>query len=275
MGIGLSWNMPQNVWDQESRNIMLKLFHANHSTCSQKVRLCLAEKNLSWDSEKVNLATNEHLAPAYLKLNPNGVVPTLIHDAAVITDSGVICEYLEEIFPQTPLLPADPVDRAKVRAWIRYLDEVPTAAVRVPSFNMAFLPRYEGLNDASFQKEQADIRPLRKHFYEKMGRKGFGRAEVGNAMDQLNAAFARMDATLAHQPWLTGDNVGLADFIAAPLVDRMDDLGFATMWEDHAPHMTEWFARIRARPSFATAFYPKARLSEFLEIGPLERTEHA
>ena len=252
---------------------MLKLFHANHSTCSQKVRLCLAEKDLDWEGQKINLATNEHLSPEYLKLNPNGVVPTLIHDDAVIIDSGVICEYLEECFPETPLLPSSPVDRAKVRAWIRYLDEVPTAAVRVPSFNMAFLPRYDRLDDEAFQKEQADVRPLRKHFYEKMGRKGFGDTEVDNAMEQLRSTFARMDATLEHQPWLTGQNVGLADFIAAPLVDRMDDLGFAKMWEIEAPNVSRWFDSLRSRPAFAKAFYPKARLSEFLPIGPLYRRD--
>lgn len=250
---------------------MLKLYHANHSTCSQKVRLCLAEKGLKWESQKVNLATNEHLAPEYLRLNPNGVVPTLVHDGAVITDSGVICEYLEEVFPEKPLLPGDPVERAKIRAWIRYLDEVPTAAVRVPSFNMAFLPRYDGLDDEAFQAEQADIRPLRKHFYEKMGRKGFDDGEVKNAMEQLRSAFKRMDGTLANQPWLSGSNVGLADFIAAPLVDRIDDLGFADMWETNAPHMTRWLSDLRARPSFAAAFYVKSRLSEFLPIGPLHR----
>jgi glutathione S-transferase len=108
---------------------MLKLFHANHSTCSQKVRVCLAEKGLEWESQIINLATNEHLSPEYLALNPNGVVPTLIHDGAVITDSGVICEYLEDVFPEVPLLPAEPVDRAKARSWIRYFDEVPTAAL--------------------------------------------------------------------------------------------------------------------------------------------------
>ena len=250
---------------------MLTLYHANHSTCSQKVRLCLAEKRLEWTSKLINLATNEHLTPEYLALNPNGVVPTLVHDGAVIRDSGVICEYLEEVFPDTPLLPHDPVARANVRWWIRYLDEVPTAAVRVPSFNMAFLPRYDGLDDAAFQSEQADIRPLRKHFYEKMGRKGFGDVEVDNAMEQLAAAITRIDAAIKDQPWLSGDAVGLADFIAAPLIDRLDDLGFANMWEGGAPYMTDWFARLRARPAYTTAFYTMARLSEFLPIGPLRR----
>lgn len=250
---------------------MLTLYHANHSTCSQKVRLTLAEKGLAFEGRLVNLATNEHLTPEYLALNPNGVVPTLIHDGQAIRDSSVICEYLDEVFPDTPLMPSDPVARAEVRGWIRYLDEVPTSAVRVPSFNMGFLPRYDGLDDAAFQKEQADIRPLRKHFYEKMGRKGFDDTEVANAMEQFGAAVARMDRTLKTTPWLSGNALGLADFIATPLIDRMDDLGFASMWDDGAPHVTDWFARIRARPAFAATFYPQSRLSDFLPIGPLHR----
>ncbi len=251
---------------------MLKLYHANHSTCSQKVRLCLAEKGLDWESELVNLATNEHLTPEYLALNPNGVVPTLIHDGAVITDSGVICEYLEEVFSDVPLLPSEPTERAIVRAWIRYLDEVPTAAVRVPSFNMAFLPRYDGLDDDAFQKEQADIRPLRKHFYEKMGRKGFDDTEVDNALEQLSATISRMEARLQDNPWLSGAELGLADFIAAPLMDRLDDLNLEELWQKSSPKVTDWFERLRSRPSFAKAFYPKSRLSEFLPIGDLRRS---
>ncbi|WP_293440596.1 glutathione S-transferase family protein [Planktotalea sp.] len=248
---------------------MLKLFHANHSTCSQKVRLCLAEKGLAFASQLVNLATNEHLMPEYLKLNPNGVVPTLVHDDAVITDSGVICEYLDEVFPDTPMLPSDPAQRAVVRAWGRYLDEVPTAAIRVPSFNMAFLPRFDALDDAAFQEQQADVRPIRKQFYERMGRKGFNDAEVDAAMDQFTSTLVRMEKRLAQVPWLSGQAFGLADIIVLPLVDRMDDLSFASMWENGFPLVTDWFTRAKQRPSFETAFYPKARLSEFLTISPL------
>ena len=248
---------------------MLKLYHANHSTCSQKVRLCLAEKGLKYESQLVNLATNEHLTPEYLKLNPNGVVPTLIHDGAVITDSGVICEYLEDVFPLVHLLPKDPIERAFVRSWGRYLDEVPTAAIRVPSFNMAFLPRFENLDDDAFQKTQADVRPIRKRFYEKMGRKGFDDAEVDAALDQFNSTLKRMEARLAEATWLSGDVFGLADIIVLPLIDRMDDLSFASMWEDNFANVTDWFERSKARPSFNTTFYPKSRLSEFLEITPL------
>ena len=71
---------------------MLELYHAHHSTCSQKVRLCLAEKGLEFESQLINLATKEQLAPEYLEINPNGVVPTLVDDGRVVIDSSVICE---------------------------------------------------------------------------------------------------------------------------------------------------------------------------------------
>ena len=61
-----------------------------------------------------------------------------------------------------------------MRAWMRYLEEVPTSAVRVPSFNMALLPRFSGKSEADFMENEAAVRPIRKHFYERMGTKGFG-----------------------------------------------------------------------------------------------------
>jgi glutathione S-transferase len=131
---------------------MLTLYNAAHSTCSQKVRICLAEKNLPFKDVKLDIGkAKEHLRPDYLKINPNGVVPTLVDDGDVIVDSSVICEYLEEKYPEVPLAPADVVGRARMRAWMRFLEEVPTAAVRVPSFNMGFLPRYEGMDRATFE----------------------------------------------------------------------------------------------------------------------------
>lgn len=219
----------------------------------------------------VNLATSEHLTEEYLKLNPNGVVPTLIHDDAIITDSGVICEYLEEVFPGPPMLPENPVERAKVRAWVRYFDEVPTAAIRVPSFNMAFLQRYNNLDDAAFQKEQADVRPIRKQFYERMGRKGFNDAEVDAVLDQLRRTLARMETRLENVTWISGEINGLADIIVLPLIDRMQDWKLESLWIDDFPNVTGWFKRCKDRDSFDTTFFPQSRLSEFLTIGPLRR----
>lgn len=97
---------------------MLELYHAHISTCSQKVRLCLAEKGLTWESRAVNLLTGEHLRPEYLALNPNGVVPTLVDNGRTIIDSSVICEYLEETHPGSgsPLMPDSAYGRAAIRS---------------------------------------------------------------------------------------------------------------------------------------------------------------
>ena len=173
---------------------MLILYNAPHSTCSQKVRLCLAEKKLPFQEIKLDLgAGKDHLKPDYLKLNPNGVVPTLVDDGRLIIDSSVICEYLDERYPDVRLTPDDLVERARMRAWMRFLEEVPTAAVRVPSFNMAFLPRFAGLDRGRFLEEQADIRPLRKHFYRRMGPTGFKKEDVEASLEQLGNTWARME----------------------------------------------------------------------------------
>ncbi len=251
---------------------MLTLYHANHSTCSQKVRICLAEKGLDYDSRLIDLAAKEQLDPDYLAINPNGVVPTLVHDGKAVIDSSVICEYLDDVFPDPPLSPSDPYGKAQMRAWMRYFEEVPTAAVRFPSFNMAFLPRYDGLDDDGFQKEQADVRPLRKGFFRRMTRHGFPDEDIRASFEQIEKTAARMDAALADGPWLLGETYSLADIVVTPLIDRMADLGFADLWEESYPRMTDWYARMQARPAFKTAFYPKSRLTEFLEITPWSKS---
>lgn len=252
---------------------MLTLYHAKHSTCSQKVRICLAEKRLEYESCFIDLATKEQLKPEYLALNPNGVVPTLVHDGTVVIDSSVIIEYLDEVFPEPPLTPADPGERARMRAWMRYLEEVPTAAVRPPSFNMAFLYRFEGKDDAQFEAEDVDTRPLRKHFFHRMSRDGFVDADIQASFEQIHATARRMDDALADGPWLLGEFYSLADIVVAPLLDRMDDLGFARLWEEDCPRTTDWFVRMKARPAFQEAFCPGARVSEFLNLSPVLRSE--
>ena len=89
---------------------MLKLYNAPHSTCSQKVRICLHEKGLPFEDIRLDLGkAKDQLKPEYLKLNPNGVVPTLVDDGNVIIDSSVICEYLDEKYPAPKLTPDDVV----------------------------------------------------------------------------------------------------------------------------------------------------------------------
>lgn len=87
------------------------------SSAAWRVRTALAFKGLVWEPAPHNLRTNEQTAPDYLARNPQGLVPALEIDGAVLTQSLAIIEYLEERFPEPPLLPADPLERARVRAF--------------------------------------------------------------------------------------------------------------------------------------------------------------
>ncbi|MSU88612.1 glutathione S-transferase family protein [Rhodobacteraceae bacterium 2CG4] len=249
--------------------MMITLYHAHHSTCSQKVRIALAEKGLEFESKLVDLASKGQLEPEYLKINPNGVVPTLVHDGQPIIDSSVICEYLDEVCPEPPLSGRDAVSRARVRAWMRFLEEVPTYAVRVPSFNRAFLNRFDGLSSEEFVQQQAGPRPLRKHFYLKMSEKGFDKDAVQESVDQLTLTCQRMQRALEKGPWLAGESFSLADVVAAPLIDRTHDLGMSWIWDEDYPLVAGWFDRLQQRPAYAKAMYPGARLSETHQLRAL------
>src|SRR5882672_2584501 len=156
----------------------LVLYNAPQSTCSQRVRFTLHEKDLAFSELKLDLFSGDQLRPEYLKINPNGVVPSLIHNGRVIIDSAVIIEYLSEVFPEpASLVPHDAVARAAMRSLIRYIDEVPTPAVRVPSYNIAFLPHFRDLPEADFLA-LAESKPLRKEFLLSMGRTGFSAEEM-------------------------------------------------------------------------------------------------
>ena len=99
------------------------LYHHGSSVCAAKVRLAMAEKDLEWNGVYIDILKGEQFDPEYLKLNPKGVVPTLVHDDLVIPDSTVIIEYLDQIAPDTSVHPKDPWSRAQVRYWTKAVDE--------------------------------------------------------------------------------------------------------------------------------------------------------
>src|SRR5271156_4787707 len=173
-----------------------KLYNAPQSTCSQRVRFVLNAKNLPFAEVKLDLLAGDQLKPDYLALNPNGVVPTLDHNGAIVTDSSVIMEYLDEVAPSAQdFTPHDPVVRAKMRALMHYMDEMPAPAVRVPTFNLAFLPRFAAMSEEEFLAF-AESKPLRKEFMLALGRDGFPQKDLDAAMARLRRTYERMDAEI-------------------------------------------------------------------------------
>ncbi len=256
---------------------MLELYNFSQSTCSLKVRICLAEKQLEWVDRRLVSKDHDHLSDWYLKLNPNGVVPTLIHDGRPVYESSVILAYLDEVFGEPSLTPGDAWKRARMRSWIAYVDQVTTPAVRYPSFQYGgLLLKFQTMSDEEFA-EKTRKRPVKAAFYEKMDKQtGFAADELEKAFGDIRNTAARMGRMLAEDggPWLTGEQLTLADIAVAPLLDRMEDLGLEYLWEENYPGIADWLRRIQARPAYREAYYDGCRLSEIYPDLKLGRGSH-
>lgn len=240
------------------------LYHEWDSVCSFKVRLCLAEKGLAWESHRVDLFNFENLRPGYLALNPNGVVPTLVVDGRPIVESSVINEYLDERFSDPPLMPRAPEARAEVRNWVKLQDDVLYHAQRPASFQLIVKPMLR-----RYSKEQIEelvgrhpVPERARHFVE-WATGPLDRAVVADARQRCAQVIARIAKPLAERLWLAGASYSLADIAMAPFVERLTRLRFDTLWTDF-PAVADWAGRLLARPAVAAAMAPL----EFLMPGP-------
>lgn len=232
---------------------MLELYHSWDSFCSFKVRLCLEEKGLDWTGHRIDLMKFENLRPEYLELNRNGVVPTLVHDGTVIVESSIINEYLDDAFPTPPLRPEDAREKARMRLWVLHEEEELFIAVRPASLNLMMkqvIGRYteEELDDLLKHHPRQD----RVAFLKKVFRAPFDKDAVEKSRRRLATAFRRMEETLSQSSWLAGESYSLADIAAAPVIDRVERLGMADLWET-LPGMEGWITRLKARPAYLKA----------------------
>jgi glutathione S-transferase len=227
------------------------------------VRFVLHAKGLPFEERKLDLFAGDQLKPEYLKINPNGVVPSLLHDGRAVVDSAVIMEYLDEVFPGVKrLVPEDAVERARMRALMRFIDEVPAAAIRVPSYNLAFLPAFQAMSDEEF-RALAESKPLRKEFLLTMGRSGFSDAEMKTSMDRLARSVRRMDDAICagDGPFMLGARITLADMAIMPVIVRLKDINLTSMWDAH-PAVGTWLDKIEAHPAYAKTYYFGSLLTE-------------
>jgi len=239
----------------------IELYNVAFSTCSQRVRFVLGEKGVPYVDTRLRLELGEHVTPEYLAINPNGLVPALKHDGAVITDSSVINEYLDEVFPEPRFVPENPVERAHMRAWIQYLDEVMTPSIRYPSFQNLFGGALRAMSEE--QREQFASRlPLRKYFALEVGPNGFAQQKLDGAMERINQTLQRMENALAKTTWLAHNRLTLADIAVMPSIVRLEDLGMSSLWSE-LPRVSDWYQRLQATKGFQLAYSAGSRLGKF------------
>jgi len=231
---------------------MLELYHGPVSTASERARLVLEEKGLSWTSHPVDLFNGGQHRPEYRALNRMGQVPTLVHDGFALRESSVIAEYLDEVFPDSPLRPAAPHDRARARLWDKTIDEV-HPFTGVLTYAIAFRP-------ALLQKPKEELAalvaaiadPARRALRQSVLDHGVAAPEMKPAVGCYVRLLDEMEAQLAETPYLAGASFSTADAAVAPFLTRIDHLGMGALIAAR-PRAKAWLENVQARPAFKRA----------------------
>jgi glutathione S-transferase len=200
---------------------MRTLYHLWLSPFSRKIRLVLKEKTLDFEMAVERIWERR---PEFLALNPAGEVPVLVEpDGTTLSDATAITEYLEEIYPERPLMGATPIERAETRRLVAWFDVKFNREVTVNLVEEKITKRFLGLGQPNSQAIRAGCQNIKHH------------------LDYITYLMDR-------RSYLAGDSFGLADITAAAHLSSVDYLGDVP-WEQHNG-AKEWYARVKSRPSF-------------------------
>jgi len=227
---------------------MLELYNNTNSVCAQKVRIALGEKGQPFKEHMLTLR-GDQFEPAYMKLNPGGVVPTLVHDGRVVIESSLILYYLDEAFPNPPLMPNDPSARFRVRMYNKLIDEYLHNSCMILTFATAFRPRFLKMKREDWLAE-FNKSPLKRRAEYKRSviEHGLDSEFVADALAQHEKLISWMADDLARSPFLAGEAFSNADIAVIPYILRLELLKLSGVWRRY-PAVAQWWARMRERPS--------------------------
>jgi len=226
------------------------LYDFDFSPCARRVRALLIEKGLDWETRIVDLTRMEQKHPSYLKLNPNGVVPTLDHDGKVIYESNVINEYLDAVFPSPRLYPEDPWLCAQVKMWQAW--ELSMAKEYRPLMYLRVIgpfdrqrPKDEVMADARRSTDDpAHLDWVSRVYDGTVLTDHETKLLEGQLYDRLN----HLEKSLAGTDFLVGNRFTMADIAVYPRV-VMYPMVKLPIEPSRYPNVTAWIARVGARPS--------------------------
>jgi glutathione S-transferase len=232
----------------------LQLYHYEPSANSMKPLICLAEKGIPYESHYIDLHSFEQHSEAFVALNPNGQVPVLVHNGAVITESTVINEYLDEVFPGKRLVPQDPVARARMRIWNKFVDEYFCPALSRIGWSV-LIPKIAARLKSGELEEALKKVPLeeQRRKWLTAATESFTPEELSEARRQVSVSIERMENILRNSQWLAGDEYSLADVNTYSMAAGVPRLIPEAMSGEKTPRTIDWLQRMNARPAVQAA----------------------
>jgi glutathione S-transferase len=243
---------------------MLTLYSFGPGANSLKPLLTLYEKGLKFEGVRLNPAKFEHHEDWFKAINPNGQVPALVDDGKVITESTVICEYLEDEYPtEMKLRPGDSYGKAQMRVWTKWVDEYFCWCVSTIGWERMISGMARAIGDEEFEERVKRIPIPEQQTKWRNARNGFPQAVLDEEMRKIGVSVRKLEARLGESEWLAGDMYTLADICNFAIANGMQ-FGFAELVnEQETPSLVRWIARINARPATKRMFaeVPMERLA--------------
>lgn len=241
---------------------MITLHHFVPVANGGKVLIALHEKGIPFESRWIDLHTFQQHDPEYLKINPEGQVPTMVHDGVVITQTSVINEYLEDAFPDTPTLrPSDPLENARMRQWNKYIDDHVMQAVSVHGWQNGAGRVARSYSDDEFEALVARIPLKQQQIKWRTARAGFPQEQLDECTEAVRESVAKVEQQFRDSggPWLLGEMLTLADinfysYCGGALASMFPEIGN----HDTCPLLLDWVARMEARPGVRSALATRA-----------------
>ena len=230
------------------------LYHAEPVSNSLKTLQAICEKGVEFTSHLVDLRRFQQHDPAFLKINPAGQVPVLVHDGRTLTESTVINEYIDQVFDGPPLRPDDPFDLAQMRIWTKFVDEVFRPSLSFLAWHRVIPDLAAQLKDGEFEERLSRI-PLKekRDKWALAARGGFTERELEQWRHGLTDAIDRLEAGLDGSDWLVANRFSLADIAMFAMANGVPRSYPDLLNETRTPRASLWLARMRARPGVAAA----------------------
>lgn len=239
---------------QDKQPLTPVLYHSEMSVCAAKVRMLFADKKVTWESRLLDLRAGDAQAPDYVRLNPNQLVPTLVCGSDVVIESNIILEYVEDRWPEPGARPSArppaPYDAARMRLWMRRLDDVIHPATATVSVCIALRHQFLKRRPEEVQQWLDNmVDPARRARSKASIELGMDAEQFNEAVQHLRKLLDEFEQALAGSAWLAGDSYSLADIAYSPYMLRFDQLGFGELVAQR-PHVADWQKRLFARPGF-------------------------
>lgn len=226
----------------------IHLYHFWLSSCSQRVRIVLAEKGLEWVDHAVDISPlkMEHTTAEYQSIHPGGVVPALVHDGQVVIESVDIIDYLDLQFPDRPLRSSSKRGQDQMHLW---MDRADAAQHSIKTLTHEFLFKPDRMTQEQLArfKQNHKNKELCDFMDVFCSAEGFPKSEIESELKVQYDAFLKLDQALKDREWLVEDTFSLADIAWIPNVRRLEIMNYPL---DLHPHLSAWYARFKQQSSY-------------------------